>query len=371
MPYPGSQTNDTIAYAYYINKYIFFIRLLGLALAIAFIISAVKRRSTIDKFLVGTLVVIYGTVFYYFNFKLEADKIFYLPTTNASIPASQYGDKSKLVIGVVLNGEAKAYPIQQIGYHHQVRDSVGGTSIMITYCTVCRTGRVFSPVVNGKASNFRLVGMDHFNAVFEDEATESWWQQATGTAVMGPLKGTTLKEYPSRQMTLEAWMRQYPSSLVMKPDPNFVDNYFRLEDYDKGEMRSELVKRNLSSWQPKSWIIGVKGIEDSKAYDWNEVLNKQLVEDSLPELPLLIMIESDASSFHAYNRTVNGSVLHFVKEGNDESFYDTKTYSRWNVDGLCVEGALKNERLLPVQAYNEFYHSWRTFQANTDRIAAD
>jgi hypothetical protein len=115
----------------------------------------------------------------------------------------------------------------------------------------------------------------------------------------------------------------------------------------------------------------VKGIEDSKAYDWNEVLNKQLVEDSLPELPLLIMIESDASSFHAYNRTVNGSVLHFVKEGNDESFYDTKTYSRWNVDGLCVEGALKNERLLPVQAYNEFYHSWRTFQANTDRIAAD
>jgi hypothetical protein len=40
---------------------------------------------------------------------------------------------------------------------------------MITYCTVCRTGRVFSPDVDGKPETFRLVGMDHFNAMFEDE----------------------------------------------------------------------------------------------------------------------------------------------------------------------------------------------------------
>lgn len=99
----------------------------------------------------------------------------------------------RLVLGVAINGEAKAYPIQFIGYHHQVADTVGNTPVIVTYCTVCRTGRVFSPELNGKKEIFRLVGMDHFNAMFEDATTKSWWQQATGMAIAGPLKGKRLK----------------------------------------------------------------------------------------------------------------------------------------------------------------------------------
>ena len=90
----------------------------------------------------------------------------------------------------MINGEAKAYPIQLIGYHHQVMDTVGNEPVIITYCTVCRTGRVYSSSLNGRHESFRLVGMDHFNAVFEDETTKTWWQQATGEAIAGPLKGS-------------------------------------------------------------------------------------------------------------------------------------------------------------------------------------
>ena len=50
-------------------------------------------------------------------------------------------DPNRLVIGVSINGEAKAYPIQFLGYHHHVQDTVGGKPIMVTYCTVCRTGQ--------------------------------------------------------------------------------------------------------------------------------------------------------------------------------------------------------------------------------------
>ena len=68
------------------------------------------------------------------------------------------------------------------------------------------------PFVNGKKESFRLVGMDHFNAMFEDKTTKSWWYQATGEAIAGPLKNKTLTEIPSQQMTLSAWLRQYPNS---------------------------------------------------------------------------------------------------------------------------------------------------------------
>jgi hypothetical protein len=38
-----------------------------------------------------------------------------------------------LVLGVVVNGEAVAYPVNQLAYHHVVNDSVGGVPIVATY----------------------------------------------------------------------------------------------------------------------------------------------------------------------------------------------------------------------------------------------
>jgi hypothetical protein len=290
--------------------------------------------------------------------------MFYQP--EQKIYASANNNKvaaDKLVMGVVINGEAKAYPIQFIGYHHQVRDSIGGTPVMITYCTVCRTGRAFSPVVNGKVETFRLVGMDHFNAMFEDETTKSWWQQATGIAVAGPLKGTALKQISSYQSTLAAWLHQYPNSLVMQPDSTFADEYKDMEKYDKGIGKSSLTKRDSASWKPKSWVVGVTYNNTSKAYDWNELVKNKFIQDSLPGLPLVITLEKDTASFHVFDRTVKGKVLSFIKSG-DELMIDN-TNSTWNMDGNCIEGVLKGEKLQNIQAYQEFWHSWKTFHPET------
>jgi hypothetical protein len=208
--------------------------------------------------------------------------------------------------------------------------------------------------------------MDHFNAMFEDATTKSWWQQATGVAITGPLKGTSLKEFPSRQLTLDVWLRQYPNSLIMQPDISFTDNYFKLEDYDIGTMQSSLVKRDTFSWKPKSWIIGVMSELSSKAYDWNELVRKKIIQDSVAKLPILLAIENDATSFHVYDRRVNGSVLLFQSGSNDSLLIDQNTRSIWNMDGFCIEGPLKGQKLVPVQAYNEFWHSWQTFHRNAE-----
>jgi len=79
-----------------------------------------------------------------------------------------------------------------IGYHHQVRDTIAGAPVLVSYYTVCRTGRVFCPAVKGDPEVFRLVGMDHFNAMFEDATTHSWWRQANGQAIIGPRKGMVM-----------------------------------------------------------------------------------------------------------------------------------------------------------------------------------
>jgi len=310
----------------------------------------------------------YAVLVFAINYRLSAEAIFQQPSVKSFIPIASSPDNSKLVIGVVINGEARAYPIQLIGYHHQVVDTVGNMPLMVTYCTVCRTGRVFSTEVNGRQESFRLVGMDQFNAVFEDATTRSWWQQATGEAIAGPLKGARLREIPSRQVTVAAWMREYPNATVMAPDPKYDERYFKLEDYDRGTMQSSLVKRDYRSWQRKSWVIGVKLESSSIAYDWNELVEKRLIQDSLQAMPILLTLETDTTTFHVYDRRLKNQVLSFAAHVNDDGFTDTGTHSVWNMDGLCIAGPLKGQQLTSVQAYHEFWHAWQTFQPNVKRF---
>jgi len=368
MPFPGSQKADTIQIAYFLNNNIWWFRILGLILILPPIIYIFRNSRWWKKIFLAFFVLIYATVFYFFNFKFLADKMFIQPTNKIlATVADNKIDNTKLVIGVAINGQAKAYPVEIIGYHHQVTDSIGGEPVMVTYCTVCRTGRVFSPFVNGKLEKFRLVGMDHFNAMFEDAETKSWWRQATGIAVAGQLKGTALKEIESEQVTLGAWIRKYPNTTILQPDPVFADQYKDLQGFDDGTIQSGLEKRDSASWQFKSWVIGVQNNGHAKAYDWNELVKQRVINDTFQNTALVLVLENDNRSFHVWNRQVNDKLLHFTFDASSQTLKDTATNSQWTMNGECVEGVLKGSRLSAIQAYQEFWHSWRSFHPGTTK----
>ena len=366
MPFPGSQQSNTIDWAYSIEKYKWILRLIGLAMILIPAYRIFIQRKWWPKILLTLVLCLYAIIFFFFNFRFEADKMFYQPGYK-NISGIQHNtiDSTKLVIGVSINGESRAYPIQIIGYHHQIRDTLGNIPVMITYCTVCRTGRVYSPFVNGKPETFRLVGMDHFNAMFEDQTTKSWWQQATGTAIAGPLKGSQLKEIPSYQASLASWVQSHPGSTILQPDTNYQKDYDDLADFDKGTLKSHLEKRDSASWKMKSWVIGVKASGLEKAYDWNDLLKTDLIQDQVGQVPVLLVLENDTSSFHAFNRMVHGQTLFFSIDKLSSSLTDSNTQSIWNFDGTCLSGSLKDNKLELLPAYQEFWHSCKQFHPNT------
>ena len=53
--------------------------------------------------------------------------------TYAKASAAQFVDDGDIVMSVEKNGEAAAYPIRLMAYHHLVQDTVGGTPIVATY----------------------------------------------------------------------------------------------------------------------------------------------------------------------------------------------------------------------------------------------
>ncbi|MBX2954548.1 MAG: DUF3179 domain-containing protein [Cyclobacteriaceae bacterium] len=367
MPFPGSQQQESISIAYFLQNNILVLRIIGWILLLGSVAKAFTKLEVRWKAPLGAGIILYGVVLYMFNFRFLADKMFHQPTHVVfSSSIVNKVDQSSLVVGILVNGEAKAYPIEIIGYHHQVRDSVGGVPVMVTYCTVCRTGRIFSPMVNGKLENFRLVGMDHFNAMFEDTSTKSWWRQANGEAIIGPLMGSVLQEFPTQQMSLRSWLNLYPSSKIMQPDSLYLEKYKKLEGFDRGTIESHLEYRDSLSWKDKSWVIGVTVKNQSRAYDWNELLEKRVLNDILGGVSLLIYVQPDSASFHVWNR----DSLTFSYDQTSDAIKDDQTNSIWNAKGECVEGDLINSRLERIQAYQEFWHSWRTFHKETTQYSS-
>ena len=367
MPLPGSQRMNSIHLAYWLGSNQTIIRItLGLLLAYP-LVQLLSQGTKTQKIVTLILLVIYGVVAYLFNWKMEADKMFYQPKQVQIVPVenNRVGD-DKLVIGVEIGGEARAYPIQQIGYHHQVRDTINDVHLMVTYCTVCRTGRVFSPVVNGRVESFRLVGMDHFNAMFEDASTKSWWRQSTGECIAGPLRGQQLTEIPSRQVSLGAWKRAHTNTLILQPDSNYKEPIDKMAAYESGKSKSQLTKRDSLSWKEKSWVLGISTSNASRCYDWNELLKNREIKDSLPNLPLIIVLENDGTSFHAYERRLNNQSLQLVRKA--EGIYDAASGTLWNFDGIGMSGVLNSDTLRRIPCYQEYLHSWEYFHPGSKRF---
>ena len=196
--------------------------------------------------------------------------------------------------------------------------------------------------------------MDHFNAMFEDGTTHSWWRQANGEAIAGPSKGKILTEYPSRQVTLARWLALHPASLIMQPNAALQSRYTKTFDYETGTSRRALTGTDPRSWRDKSWVVGITVNGESKAYDWNRLRRERVVNDVLGGRAVVLALAKDKRSFFAFVRPE--STIVFSLRG-DSLVGGGLAYA---FTGRGTAGVLE-----PVKASQEFWHSWRTFQPNT------
>jgi hypothetical protein len=61
-----------------------------------------------------------------------------------------------------------------------------GLPIAVTYCPLCNSAMVFDARIDGAPHTFGVSGkLRHSDMVMYDRETETWWQQATGEAIVG------------------------------------------------------------------------------------------------------------------------------------------------------------------------------------------
>jgi len=168
---------------------------------------------------------------------------------------------SDRVLGIKLNGVAKAYPIRILNWHEIVNDRFKEDPVVISYCPLCGTGVAFSSIVSGSAKSFGVSGLLYNSDVLlHDRETESLWSQILGKAVSGPLKGTPLKKIYLFHTTWGDWKKRHGDTLVLSTITGFRRNYDRdpYDGYEKSKKIMFPVSNKDSRYHEKELIIGIE-----------------------------------------------------------------------------------------------------------------
>jgi len=200
-----------------------------------------------------------------------------------------------LVMGVVIKGDARAYPQLIMNYHEIVNDTIGGQPVAVTFCPLCGSGVAFERELMGQPVEFGVSGLLHGNdLIMYDRHSNSLWQQITGTAFMGPMRGRELTTVPMAMVEWQTWREAHPDTRVLSTETGHARDYQRgpYGDYETSDrIMFPLANENLSL-HPKTVVHGFEIAGQSLAVT-DKRIERGTAETTLGELRL--QLEKTAS----------------------------------------------------------------------------
>lgn len=293
--------------------------------------------------------------------------------------ASDFLNDEDLVLGLVFNDIARAYPHQILVWHEIVNDEVEGIPILITYCPLCYTGIAFERTVNGEVLKFGTSGkLYNSDLVMYDSKTQSYWSQVLGTAIVGELTGTDLKRIAIDTVPWGNWRKMHPDTQVLSRDTGFSRPYGRdpYGNYYKTEGTVFPVdnagdKRLFS----KAIVYGVTLDSLARAYPKEEVAKVGLLNDELGLRKLLVVYDQALDTVRVFDRIIDGRTLEFILTEDPSSptgrlMVDKQTQTKWDLAGNAISGQLKGMKLQVLDTTFSFWFSWAAFFPGTSVYTA-
>lgn len=210
-------------------------------------------------------------------------------------------------------GNTVCYPLNEmIKPRHILNDTLLGKPLLVSYCMACRSAMVYNPIVKGQRLNFDVLGVYRRNMVMMDRETGTVWQQGTGEAVYGNLKGSQLEILPYQQTTISEWLTQYPNSLIAKESAEVKNGIFSKERLMKMMKITEHLiapgKTNLEGLPLRETVFGIELNGVSKAYPVSELKKKSNFADQLGNTEVIITY-NPRNNFMIANVTETGKII--------------------------------------------------------------
>jgi hypothetical protein len=213
---------------------------------------------------------------------------------------------SDVVVGVEIDGDARAYPIRIIAWHEMVNDTIGGVPVSLAYCTLCGSPILFDGRVGAEVYRFGTSGLLYrSNKLMYDRNTLTLWNQFSGKPAWGPLVGKDirLQVLPVVVTTWSEWYARNPDTTVLSIDTGFV------RDYGSGVAYNEYFN-SPSTWfnvpiaderlAQKANVYAVRVGEALTAYPISLLAKRTFALDEVGGLPIVVIATADGAGGRSY-----------------------------------------------------------------------
>ena len=124
------------------------------------------------------------------------------------------------VVGVDVDGVARAYPIHVLDRHWAVNDVVDGRRVLVVWDPIAGAAAAYEGTVDGRAVEAGASGKWYRgSALFHDRESTSLFPAITGRFVTGPLTGRALRPMPFQRESWKAWRERYEATRVVTGGP--------------------------------------------------------------------------------------------------------------------------------------------------------
>lgn len=286
------------------------------------------------------------------------------------------------VVVVTVENDSRAYPLQILLWHQVVNDVVGGNPVAITYCPFSNSSAVFDRRVLGASLRFGVSGnLWRSNLLLWDTATESWWQQSTGKAVVGDLMDVRLSARPSLLVSYVDFKQWFPNGKVLSiatgvSGPYGITGY---PGYDRQDSPSPLFGAKTDSrLSAKQRVLTMELKGEAVAIDFDLLAKEHVVNTVVADRPIVafwkpgtvsaldklnISTSRDVGAAVAHGSRIAGRTLTFESAGGQ--FRDRETGSIWDLRGRSTTGPLAGQQLSSIVHGNHLWFAWVAIHART------
>lgn len=220
-----------------------------------------------------------------------------------------------MVLGLEINGMAKAYPIRILNWHEIVNDVIDNQSIVVTYCPLCGSGMAFESKIDGKLLTFGVSGLLYNSDVLlYDKESQSIWSQLMGKSVAGEYSGQALKYINLQHTSWEDWQSKHPNTLVLSTNTGFIRNYDKTpyEKYVESDKLMFPVSKTSTKLKNKALIAGISVNGKYKAYPFSALAKKEgKIIDEFEGETIEIIYDKSSNSVRILNENIQVVTLYW------------------------------------------------------------
>lgn len=227
--------------------------------------------------------------------------------------------------------------------------------------------------VDGKKLTFHLAGINNQNFIMRDDETGTWWQQVSGEAIQGPMKGRKLVNVFTDEVTFAVWKREHPNGRVLRPDERVSQNYEAAnweEEYEKFKVVVPVEAND--KLKPRTLIAGIVVNGKAIAYPMESLQKERLILNTIGDIPIFVVLGEDNKSVRAFTALrgepcLDDCKLEFFIKANTTplQLIDSQTGSTWDFSGKAISGTLTGTQLKKIPVLKDYWFDWKIYHPDT------